>query len=96
MTATLVCWKCGAPLVDGTYSPRDGASFCREHSGAADSLSLGGDTVVLLEYCAAEPFDALAGHDVPAVHRKELGKLVHWTYTHHVHGYSLPKSLNLI
>jgi DNA repair protein RecO (recombination protein O) len=90
------CAECGAPLVDGTYSPRDGSSLCREHSGAADSLSLAGDTMVLLEFCAAEPFDALAGHDVPAAHRKELGKLVHWTYTHHVHGYSLPKSLNLI
>jgi len=28
--------------------------------------------------------------------RKELGRLVHWTYTYHVQGYHLPRSLNLI
>jgi hypothetical protein len=28
--------------------------------------------------------------------RKQLGRLVHWTYTYHVQGYHLPRSLNLI
>jgi DNA repair protein RecO len=90
------CAACGGALAGGTYSPRDGSSYCREHSGGPDAMALGDGTVTLMEYCAGEPFDALAGHDIPAVDRKELGKLVHWTYTHHVHGYSLPKSLNLI
>jgi DNA repair protein RecO (recombination protein O) len=90
------CARCGASLSGGIYSPRDGSSYCREHSGDADALPLGEDTAALLEYCAGAPFAALADHDAGARRRKELGKLVHQTYTHHIHGYSLPKSLNLI
>jgi len=90
------CSECGAPIDGGVYSPRDGSACCREHAAGVDLLPLGGGTVALAGLCTAEPFDTLAGHEVDAAHRKELGKLVHWTYTHHVHGYSLPKSLNLI
>jgi len=90
------CARCGNSLSGGTYNPRDGASFCREHAEGVELMDFDAATVTMLEFCADEPFDALSGHDVPARHRKELGKLVHWTYTHHVHGYSLPKSLSLI
>jgi DNA repair protein RecO len=93
------CSLCGADPAGGTYSPGDGSSLCREHSGrdrAGDALGLDAQTLALLELCASEPFEAIAGHEVPARRRKELGRLVHWTYTHHVHGYSLPKSLKLI
>lgn len=91
------CSLCGADPTGGTYSPVDGSSLCREHAGSAPgSLGLDAETVAVLELCAGEPFDSIAGHEVPARRRKELGRLVHWTYTHHVHGYSLPKSLNLI
>lgn len=91
------CARCGAAPAGGAYSPRDGASYCREHAtGDAEAIALSDEMVALLELCAREPFETVAAHDVPARHRKELGKLVHWTYTHHVHGYNLPKSLNLI
>lgn len=90
------CERCGAGVAGGSYSPRDGASFCREHGPGGDVLPLGGAMVSLIERATAQPFAELAGASVPPRLRKQLGKLVHWTYTLHVHGYTLPKSLNLI
>lgn len=90
------CAVCGSDLDGGAYSPREGASFCREHAGAADAVGLDARTVEEIARCMAEPFSALEHAEIDPARRKDLGKLVHWTYTHHVHGYSLPKSLNLI
>jgi len=90
------CGRCGQDLTGGTYSPSQGESFCREHSNAADALPMTPETAGVIELCTVAPFAELVGLDVPQQRRKLLGKLVHWTYTHHVHGYSLPKSLNLI
>jgi DNA repair protein RecO len=90
------CGRCGGELGGGTYSPSQGESFCREHSDAADALPMSPETAGVIKLCTVAPFVELVGVDVPAQRRKQLGKLVHWTYTHHVHGYSLPKSLNLI
>jgi len=52
--------------------------------------------VVAAARCAQEPYAALAAREVSRAARKELGRLVHWTYTYHVQGYHLPRSLNLI
>lgn len=90
------CERCGAGVAGGSYSPRDGASFCREHGPGGAALRLGADLVALVERATAEPFADLAVETVPPRLRKQLGKLVHWTYTLHVHGYTLPRSLNLI
>jgi DNA repair protein RecO len=90
------CGRCGEALTGGTYSPSQGESFCSKHSDAADGLPMEPETAGTIERCTLLPFSELAGIDVPPQQRKLLGKLVHWTYTHHVHGYSLPKSLNLI
>jgi len=46
--------------------------------------------------CAEAPFDVIAESGVSRSARKELGRLVHWTYTYHVQGYHLPRSLSLI
>jgi hypothetical protein len=61
-----------------------------------DQIALDAAMVSLVDRAMALPFADLARERVEARLRKELGKLVHWTYTLHVHGYSLPKSLNLI
>ena len=38
----------------------------------------------------------LGAAEVDADVRKRLGKVLHWTYTFHINGYSLPQALKLI
>jgi len=94
------CALCRRSVSEGRYSARDGAGYCREHaSEAGDAHGLLPLSDVLLgaaHHCAAEPLSVLAGEEVSKQTRKDLGKIVHWTYTFHVQGYSLPKSLSLI
>lgn len=94
---TVGCMRCGASPEDGTYSPRDGVSFCAEHAAEyPDAVRLMPEVVAAAARCALEPYVALAAREVSRTARKELGRLVHWTYTYHVQGYHLPRSLNLI
>jgi DNA repair protein RecO len=94
---TVDCVRCGESPRDGIYSPRDGVSFCAEHRASVpEAVALTPEIVTAAEHCASESFDVLAREAVARGVRKELGRLVHWTYTYHVQGYHLPRSLNLI
>jgi DNA repair protein RecO (recombination protein O) len=94
---TMNCVRCGADSEEGTYSPRDGVSFCVEHRAPyPDAVILTREVSTAAACCATESFRDLAGRVVSRVARNELGRLVHWTYTYHVQGYHLPRSLNLI
>jgi len=94
---TYACVRCGQPPSGGVYSPRDGVSFCAEHRAAVpEAVVLSPEVVRAAEHCAGQPFDELAREPVERGVRKELGRLVHWTYTYHVQGYHLPRSLNLM
>ncbi len=94
---TMSCVECGADPADGTYSPRDGVSFCAEHRAAyPEAVDLTRDVVMAAAWCAQEPYMKLAAREISRAARKELGRLVHWTYTYHVQGYHLPRSLNLL
>ena len=94
---TVDCVHCGESPRDGIYSPRDGVSFCAEHRASVpEAVNLSAEIVAATGQCAEQPFDVLAREAVARGVRKELGRLVHWTYTYHVQGYHLPRSLNLI
>ncbi len=94
---TVDCVRCGERPDGGIYSPRDGVSFCSEHgTHVPEAVKLSPEIVNAAEQCAAESFDVLSHEAVARGVRKELGRLVHWTYTYHVQGYHLPRSLNLI
>jgi DNA repair protein RecO len=94
---TIDCVRCGESPRDGVYSPRDGVSFCAEHRASVpEAVVLSPEIVAATGQCAGQPFDVLAHEEVTRGVRKELGRLVHWTYTYHVQGYHLPRSLNLI
>jgi hypothetical protein len=88
---TVDCVRCGESPRDGIYSPRDGVSFCAEHRAAVpEAVKLSPEIVAATGQCAEQPFDVLAREVVARGVRKELGRLVHWTYTYHVQGYHLP------
>jgi DNA repair protein RecO len=94
---TYSCVRCGESPSGGVYSPRDGVSFCAEHRAAVpEAVALSAEIVRLAHRCADGSFEALADEAVARPVRKELGRLVHWTYTYHVQGYHLPRSLNLM
>lgn len=94
---TFDCVRCGATPREGIYSPRDGVSFCAEHRAPVpEAVKLSPEIVAATGECAEQSFDVLARAAVARGVRKELGRLVHWTYTYHVQGYHLPRSLNLI
>ena len=94
---TFGCVHCGTTPDGGLYSPRDGVSFCAEHgTRVPDSVTLSGELLHAAARCAEDSFDAIAQGGVSRSARKELGRLVHWTYTYHVQGYHLPRSLSLI
>jgi DNA repair protein RecO len=94
---TFGCVRCGTPPDGGLYSPRDGVSFCAEHGTVVpESVSLSEELLRATVRCAEDPFDAIARGGVSRSARKELGRLVHWTYTYHVQGYHLPRSLSLL
>jgi DNA repair protein RecO len=94
---TVGCVRCGAAPDDGMYSPRDGVSYCAEHRAPlAESVPLTAEVVSAAARCVDVPYESIARDLVSKAVRKELGRLVHWTYTYHVQGYHLPRSLSLI
>ena len=94
---TYGCVHCGTPPEGGLYSPRDGVSFCAEHgTRVPEAVNLSRELVSTALTCAEASFDVIAESGVSRSARKELGRLVHWTYTYHVQGYHLPRSLSLI
>jgi DNA repair protein RecO (recombination protein O) len=50
----------------------------------------------LLRACFSSPFDSLNVREVDEKLRKDLGNIIHRTYTYHVQGYRLPGSLKLL
>lgn len=91
------CAACGQSISDGVFDAAGGVAYCTDHAQLApDALPLPGEQLAAIELCVAGPLAGLADARVEMRTRKQLGKLVFWTYTFHVQGYSLPKSLSLI
>lgn len=95
--AVAECAHCGAPVDEGAYVPAEGTAYCGDHAPPGPgAVRLDAALTSLLHRCQVEPLAALAAGAADPATRKRLGKLIHETYTHHVQGYDLPKSLNLI
>jgi DNA repair protein RecO len=91
------CGKCGAEIRRGQYYPAEGSSRCSTHAASEPlSVRLDEDVIALVGRLITTPLSDSVQVAVPPAMRKRLGKLVHWTYTYHVHGYSLPDALKLI
>jgi len=91
------CAVCGSSAAGGVYSAGEGESYCKRHAvDTQPRIRLSENVLAAFESCLGEPMARLSGREVARDVRKHLGKIIHWTYTYHVQGYSLPKSLSLI
>jgi len=91
------CSVCGRKLDGGSYSARSGEAHCPDHGTAdTEAVVLGPELIELAGQCRSQALAAIAGMTTERSWRKDLGKILHWTYTFHVQGYRLPNSLNLI
>jgi DNA repair protein RecO (recombination protein O) len=91
------CAVCDGAPDGGAFDARDGVAYCAVHADLAnDALQLSAALLETVERCVGGPLSRLTGERADKRLRKQLGKLLHWTYTFHVQGYSLPKSLSLI
>lgn len=92
------CAVCGGELGEGSvYSASEGSAACAQHASAYTSTTaLSADVLAVAATCVDEPLAAIALKTVAPATRKALGRIAHWTYTHHVQGYHLPESLRLI
>lgn len=91
------CGECGDSAAGGYYYPAEGSSRCRRHaSSAPQRVRIDQGLIDLTALMGTRAFEEIGGADIDTVSRKRLGQLVHWTYTFHVQGYSLPESLKLI
>jgi DNA repair protein RecO (recombination protein O) len=91
------CARCGGEINGGVYHASDGVAYCRDHAREVEEVPrLRPETLEAIHRCTVLTLSELATEEVSKHTRKDLGKIVHWTYTHHIQGYSLPKSLSLI
>ena len=91
------CATCAGPLGAGFYHPGEGESLCTNHSTATPHrVPLDGETLAFIGDVAGATLSNFATRGVDARLRKRFGKIMHWTYTFHVQGYSLPEALKLI
>jgi recombinational DNA repair protein (RecF pathway) len=92
------CMRCGGDVVEGAFDPEEGMSTCKAHSRESipHLQPLYKELIDLLVTCSRTPLRELREMEVDQPLRKDLGKLIHWTYTFHVQGYVLPESLKLL
>jgi DNA repair protein RecO (recombination protein O) len=95
------CSECGRSTENGRYDSKTGESRCREHAGsysaaASDPVTISPKLLGLIGECFRSSLDNLQQKEVDRKLRKDLGKIIHRTYTYHVQGYRLPDSLKLL
>ena len=91
------CAECGGEMTRGYYHPAEGTSLCATHS--RESPNRVRLSPALLGFVAATVGSTLTEASmltVDPVLRKRFGQIIHWTYTFHIQGYSLPKALQLL
>jgi DNA repair protein RecO (recombination protein O) len=93
----VTCAECGESSAGGYYHPEDGASTCERHARSSPHrIRIDENVTRVCVRWAAEPLSSLRADRCESEVRKRLGKILHWTYTFHINGYSLPQALKLI
>jgi DNA repair protein RecO (recombination protein O) len=92
-----MCEVCKKRLVESEMrvNPSSGAVTCEDCHGEG-ALHVSRRSAALLVRMCSVGFDDLVSERAPAKVRREVGRLLHGIFLHHVDGYRLPKSLHLI
>ncbi|UCG52519.1 MAG: DNA repair protein RecO [Candidatus Latescibacterota bacterium] len=91
------CALCGESLNDGFFHPAEGGSACRDHSESSSRrVWMDKELLSLIAKIGDSPVAELRKLTVGTELRKDLGAILHWTYTYHVNDYRLPDALKLI
>ena len=81
----------------GYLDCQEGACYCSKHKkNRQHQRTVRSDLMRVIDALRRHPLEALAEMQVDLALRKDLGKVIHWTYTYHVQGYKLPQSLKLL
>jgi DNA repair protein RecO len=91
------CAVCGGDLVSAcTANPASGSICCPRCTGEG-GVSVSGASLDRIRAMESAPIgEAAAGGELGAGERKEIGRLLHTLFLHHVEGYRLPNSLRLL
>ncbi|UCH85217.1 MAG: DNA repair protein RecO [Candidatus Latescibacterota bacterium] len=92
-----VCATCSRILDEGYYIPAEGLAACRSHAGySSRRVWMDQRLTRLAATINKATLSELRKIEVAADTRKDLGAVLHWTYTYHVNNYRLPEALKLI
>jgi len=87
------CAVCGRELTGGFKAvSQTGRVTCRG-CGSEDALIVSGSSAEVLRRMEKGYFEGLA---LGSKERKEIGKLLHYLFLHHIEGYRLPSALNIL
>jgi len=91
------CAACGKEITTAYLDEREGACYCSQHKKhVVQRHVMRSDLLRIIDACRRHPLEALRDVQVEPALRKDLGKVIHRTYTYHVQGYKLPQSLKLL
>lgn len=91
--STTDCAACGRELTGGFKAvPQTGRVTCRK-CGSEDALYLSGKSAEVLRRMEKGDF---VGLELGSKERKEIGRLLHYLFLHHIEGYRLPSALNIL
>ena len=91
------CSSCRGDITGGYYIPAEGSSVCQTHRiESPHRVRLDENVLEHLVTIYSSSLAHASNLDVGPALRKRLGKILHWTYTFHIQGYSLPAALNLM
>ena len=97
-TGECSCAEHGAPYATGSTAAAGGPRPVDPYRPAAgpDAERISPHLLDLMNACSSWPLESLRRQEVDEKLRKDLGKILHRTYTYHVQGYRLPGSLKLL
>lgn len=91
------CALCGGEMASGFYVPAEGTSVCARHgTESARRIRLDAPVVEHIRGIGSRSLHESSGLAVDPKVRKRLGRILHWTYTFHIQGYTLPEALKLM
>lgn len=90
------CSRCGRELrQESKVVPSSGEVLCEE-CDEDEAIRLSKDSFGYLKLMSGEKFGDIEYVCLDSTARREIGRVLHYLFLHHVHGYTLPHSLRIL